>query len=234
MPGREGRGGEGERRHLPGTMRLGWGGRGRLSGLAGWAAVQRGAPRGGRAMCRREGSQSSCSEAAAEQKRRPAKSSPPGPHFKGNRRSGRPGHRGGLRPPPGLPCCRLMSLLAAWPQGCLRSPLLRGGGKGGNNALMCLLSTESISQVSAAPHPLPASLPLSIPASILPFHPSLHLLSVTHTHTHLFVSLLSGFDVNIGCSLRICSASLEESPRGSSESPQLSPSAKPPPQKSLL
>lgn len=178
----------------PGDNEVGLGGDGRLSGLAGWAAVQRGARRGGRAMCWREGSQSSCSEAAAEQKCRPAKSSPPVPRFKGNRRSGRPGHRGGLGPTlsspdaaASCPCSLLGS--PARPQGWLCSALLQGGGKGGNHALMCLLSAGSISQVSAVPHP-PACIPPSVPGPKLPFHPSFQLLSVTqHFPTHSPVCL---------------------------------------------
>lgn len=177
-----------------------------MSGLAGWAAVQRGARRGGRAMCWREGSQSSCSGAAAEQKCRPAKSSAPGPRFKGNRRSGRPGTpRSAGTPAPRLSspccCCCPTALLApgspAQPRGRLSPPLLPGGGKGGNNALMCLLSTESISQVSACTSARGA-LPCSVPACILPFHPSLHLLSVTRhpVFPYAYVSLVLGFDAN--------------------------------------
>lgn len=62
---------------------------------------------------------------------------------------------------------------------------------------MCLLSTESISQVSAAPPAMVPS-PPSIPVPILPFHPSLHPLQHPIPCTLTCCSLILGFDGTSG------------------------------------
>lgn len=172
MPGREGRGGEGGRRHLPGTMRLGWGGR-EIVG-----ACRLGCRSTGREPCAAGRGASplvlSLPESTSADLCQILSASPP------LQREQTPGPAGqpteSWDPRPSSPrCCPMALGSPAWPQGWLCSPLLQGGGKGGKNALLCLLAAESISQVSAAPHPtvpFPACIPPSIPGSchsILPF-----------------------------------------------------------------
>lgn len=193
MPGREGRGGEGERRHLPGTMRLGWGGRGDCRGLpAGlpFNGERRGAGepcaggRGANPLVLRP-PQSRSADLPNPLRRRLRRSLT----SKGTDAQAGRGTAEGWDPRPASPaaasCPRLPPGSPA-PQGWPCSALLQGEGKGGNNALMCLLSTESISQVSAAPHPLPACLPPSLSPSCHSILPFISSLSPTHSPVCLF------------------------------------------------